>query len=131
MLYTAANDPLWVPGTSVLRNRLGITDQAALDEAELARAFCEYGDPDEVADLPKEAFARQTAHLLAEINAVHPFREGNGRTQLAFLTLLAANAGYGINNDALDPDEVLSAMIESFAGSEDRLSGLILALLID
>lgn len=62
---------------------------------------------------------------------MHPFREGNGRTQLAFLTLLAANAGYGVNNDALDPGEVLSAMIESFAGSEDRLSGLILALLID
>lgn len=131
MLYTAANDPLWVPGTSVLRNRLGIRDQAALDKAELARAFREYGDPDEVADLPKEAFARQTAHLLAEINAVHPFREGNGRTQLAFLTLLAANAGYGVNNDALDPGEVLSAMIESFGGSEDKLSGLILALLTD
>ncbi|MFV3130547.1 Fic/DOC family protein [Niveispirillum sp. KHB5.9] len=96
-------------------------------QGELARAFREYGDPDKVAKLPAVEFATRTAHLLAEINAVHPFREGNGRTQLAFLTLLAANAGYAVNDGALDPVQVMSAMIESFAGSEDKLSRLILA----
>lgn len=190
MLYSAADDPLWVPGTTVLRNLLDITDQETLDEAELAlfliradeplpagrldvahylsihrhlfqdvyewageirairvgkagnwfcypeyiqgelsRAFREYGDPDAVAELPPAEFARCTAHLLAEINAVHPFREGNGRTQLTFLTLLAANAGYAVNDGVLDPAEVLSAMIESFGGSEDRLAALILAFI--
>lgn len=188
MLYSAADDPLWVPGTNVLRNLLGITDQKTLDEVELAlfliradeplpagkldvahylsihrhlfqdvyewageirsirvgkagnwfcypeyiqgelaRAFREYGDPDAVAELPAPEFARCTAHLLAEINAVHPFREGNGRTQLTFLTLLAANAGYTVNDGVLDPAEVLSAMIESFGGREDRLAALTLA----
>jgi cell filamentation protein len=28
------------------------------------------------------------AHFLAELNAIHPFREGNGRTQLTFAVLL-------------------------------------------
>ncbi|WP_207762411.1 Fic/DOC family protein [Niveispirillum lacus] len=96
-------------------------------QGNLARAFREYGDPDVVAELPPAEFARCTAHFLAEINAVHPFREGNGRTQLTFLTLLAANAGYAVNDGVLDPAEVLSAMIESFGGSEDRLAALILA----
>lgn len=36
------------------------------------------------------------AGLYGELNAIHPFREGNGRTQRAFLRQLAGHAGYGI-----------------------------------
>ena len=94
-------------------------------ETELAGAFRQYGDPDQVGQLPLAQFAAQTAHLLAEINAVHPFREGNGRTQLAFLTLLVANAGYEVNHEVLEPARVMAAMIESFTGSEAPLATLI------
>jgi cell filamentation protein len=34
--------------------------------------------------LDASTFARKAAHFLGELNAIHPFREGNGRTQLAF-----------------------------------------------
>jgi cell filamentation protein len=34
-------------------------------------------------------FAESAAHLLTELNAIHPFREGNGRMQLTFLAILA------------------------------------------
>ena len=34
-------------------------------------------------------FCQQAAHFLAELNPIHPFREGNGRTQLSFMTALA------------------------------------------
>lgn len=95
-------------------------------EKALGKAFDDYGDPEEVAALPREEFAARTAHLIAEINAVHPFREGNGRTQLAFLTLLAVNAGYEVNDDALDPERVLAAMIRSFDKSDDALIALVL-----
>jgi cell filamentation protein len=37
----------------------------------------------------RNPFARAVAWFLAELNAIHPFREGNGRIQLVFLTLLA------------------------------------------
>lgn len=63
-------------------------------------------------------FAVQAAHVLAEINAVHPFREGNGRTQLTFLAVLAGHAGFTFDDDVLDRDRVLDAMIASFAGDE-------------
>ena len=94
--------------------------------ASLNKAFDDYGDPDTVAALPVEEFAARTAHLLAEINAVHPFREGNGRTQLAFLTLLVVNAGYTVDDEVLEPARVIGAMIESFVGSEAPLTGLVL-----
>ncbi len=94
-------------------------------QVSLAKAFAEYGDPDEVAALPVQMFVQRTAHLLAEINAVHPFREGNGRTQLAFLNLLAANAGYTIDHAHLEPERVLAAMIDSFDGDERALSALL------
>ncbi|MDG5497842.1 Fic family protein [Niveispirillum sp. BGYR6] len=93
----------------------------------LGQAFADYGPIDEIAKRSIREFAQLTAHFLAEINAVHPFREGNGRTQLTFLTMLAANAGYSVNDSILEPKEVLSAMIESFCGQEERLFRLVLA----
>ena len=75
--------------------------------------------------LTPEAFAPKAAHILAEINAVHPFREGNGRIQLTLLALLAENAGLAFNEDLLDRERVIAAMIESFSGSEAPLAALI------
>jgi cell filamentation protein len=73
--------------------------------------------------LPK--FARNAAHFLAELNAIHPFREGNGRTQLTFLALLADQAGHPLDLDRLDPERTLDAMIKSFSGDERPLTALI------
>jgi cell filamentation protein len=70
-------------------------------------------------------FARRGAEIVADINAGHPFREGNGRTQLTFLKLLVINAGRSFNDDALDPQTTLEAMISSFAGELAPLTELI------
>jgi cell filamentation protein len=67
-------------------------------------------------------FSTEAAHFLAELNAIHAFREGNGRTQLAFLTLLAAQAGHPLDFERLDPEAFLAAMIASFHGDEGRLA---------
>ncbi|MEO4000426.1 Fic family protein [Mesorhizobium sp. CAU 1732] len=93
----------------------------------LTKAFDLYGDPDALSAAPPDIFARKTAKLLADINATHPFREGNGRTQLTFLTLLAANSGFEVDDEVLDPERVLSAMVESFVESEASLAALIQA----
>ncbi len=39
--------------------------------------------------LTSNDLAAGAAHFLEELNVVHPFRKGNGRTQLTFLALLA------------------------------------------
>ncbi|MHA0111356.1 putative adenosine monophosphate-protein transferase Fic, partial [Klebsiella pneumoniae] len=56
---------------------------------------------------------------------MHPFREGNGRTQLTFLTLLAETAGHPLEMERLVPDEAMQAMIDSFGGEERPLAEII------
>ena len=75
--------------------------------------------------LSPEAFAQGAAHFLSELNAIHPFREGNGRAQLAFLTLLAESAGHALALETMNPDAMLSAMVASFHGDEIQLRTMI------
>jgi cell filamentation protein len=67
-------------------------------------------------------FAVQAADLLSELNAIHPFREGNGRTQVSFVALLSVRAGHPLVVERLVPSEFLAAMIESFVGSSKPLA---------
>ena len=46
-----------------------------------------------LAGLPRGEFIGRMAFYIAEINALHPFREGNGRTQRVFANQLARSAG--------------------------------------
>lgn len=80
---------------------------------------------DHLTGLDGPAFANSAAYFLSELNAGHAFREGNGRTQLVFLKVLAVNAGFPFNDDALDPDRTLAAMIASFSGNLAPLEALI------
>jgi len=66
---------------------------------------------------------------LAELNAIHAFREGNGRAQLTFFVLLANRAGYALDLERLDPDVMLDAMIASFDGDEIKLVEVIRKLI--
>ena len=45
--------------------------------------FADLTAQDHLSGLDAAAFAEKAAHVLAELNAIHPFREGNGRTQLS------------------------------------------------
>jgi cell filamentation protein len=76
-------------------------------------------------ELDRGEFAAGAAHFLAEINAGHPFREGNGRTQLAFLKVLCLNAGHGFSDEVLEPQRTMAAMIASFRGELTPLTELI------
>jgi cell filamentation protein, protein adenylyltransferase len=78
--------------------------------------------------LERDAFAGEAAAFLATLNAIHPFREGNGRTQASFLVLLAARAGHPLDLDRLDPEAFLAAMVRSFSGDERPLAAQILQL---
>ena len=47
--------------------------------------------------LSKREFAQQASVIMGDVNFVHPFREGNGRTQLQYLKLLAERAGHTLD----------------------------------
>jgi cell filamentation protein len=94
-------------------------------DREMQRLFQSLADDGYFRNLDAATFAAKSVHFLAELNAIHPFREGNGRTQLTFLTLLAERAGHPLEIDRLRPAAVLSATIQSFGGKENALVRLI------
>ncbi len=63
-----------------------------------------------------EVFISEAAAFLGELNAIHPFREGNGRAQLAFLHLVALRADRPLRLDRIKPQTFTLAMIQSFDG---------------
>jgi cell filamentation protein len=98
-------------------------------ESQAAKLFDELKGTGHLRNLEPQQFVRQAAHFLAELNAIHAFREGNGRAQLTFLVLLADYAGHPLNLERLDPNAMLSAMIASFNGHEGKLIEVIQSLI--
>jgi cell filamentation protein len=97
-------------------------------ELELTRLFERLADSD-LSGLDRRQFAGKAAVFIAELNAIHPFREGNGRTQLVFLIELSERSGHPLNLDRLDPTAILSATIESFSADSRQLSDIIYDLI--
>jgi len=71
--------------------------------------------------LSHDEFVEEIVDLYCVTNALHPFREGNGRTQRLFLTQLIRNAGYNINFADVDTDLLMIATIQSAQGVTDLL----------
>jgi cell filamentation protein len=76
-------------------------------------------------DLPRDEFAERLTHYYAEINAVHPFREGNGRAQRAFLRQLALDAGHTLAWEHLDSKVLVYASQRSLQGDNLPMRDLI------
>ena len=188
-----ADDVYCIPGTAVLKNKAGITDQDQLDEYEgdftairlleltqnpvegsfdLAHlckihqylfqdvyewagevrsvdiirgesrfcnvrhiqsysntVFSAIAAEKYLVNLEPKVFANRLAHYLSEINAIHPFREGNGRVQRLFISQLAEHAGYSLDYSALDQAAFYPVMQESFYGNVQPLAGLIFKII--
>ena len=189
-MYAAVEDPYCYPGTTILRNKLGIRDTTRLQDFEeeiskqraseplplgrlsvshyraihrhlfqdvyawagklrtvrIAKGGSVFAYPEHVSggmqrvfadlhgaallrNLDAAAFSIRAAHVLAELNALHPFRDGNGRTQAIFLALLADRAGHPVALDRIDPEQFLAAMVASFGGDERLLADQIRTLM--
>jgi cell filamentation protein len=59
--------------------------------------------------LPRAVFTQRLTYYLGEINAIHPFREGNGRAKRAFFEQLASDAGFAVDWQHLDADRNIAA----------------------
>jgi len=55
-------------------------------------------------NLSKHNFADLAGEIMGDVNYVHPFREGNGRTQMQYLKQLAEQAGHSIDLTRIDRD---------------------------
>jgi cell filamentation protein len=72
------------------------------------------------------SFVKRAGFFLSEVNAAHPFREGNGRTQREFIRELGLQAGFAIDWSRIARDEMIAASRESFGtGNTSGLAELI------
>ena len=69
----------------------------------------------------KPEFIERMAYYMGEINALHPFRDGNGRTSREYFRQLSLNANYMLDFSKIEKDELLNADIEAFNGNYNRL----------
>lgn len=97
-------------------------------EAEMRGLFARLRSEACLKDRDAAAFAEGAASFLATLNAIHPFREGNGRTQLIFMAVLAHQAGHPLDMSRLNPGPFLQAMIASFQGDERPLASELLRM---
>ena len=181
-----SDDPYVYPGTSVLRNRIGIRDARELErvERQLVRERVVEGSPrgdfdlrhlkaihhhlfQDVYDwagqvrsveiskgesqfqfrqyietgmadvhrrlieaeflggLNRSAFAARVGKIIGDVNYVHPFREGNGRTQLQYLKLLAARAGHSLDLAKIDAAGWLAASKDAHLARYDFMARVV------
>ena len=88
-------------------------------ESELTRLLSELKSENFLANLTKEKFTERLAYYWAELNVLHPFREGNGRTTREFLRQLSLKNGYILNLHKISPQKLLNASIKSIIDTSD------------
>jgi cell filamentation protein len=64
---------------------------------EMKRIFRELANANYLSGLEKEHFAQRLTYFYSELDATHPFREGNSRTLRQFTSDLAIAAGYELD----------------------------------
>ncbi len=78
----------------------------------------------------KLQIAEKLAEILDNVNYLHPFREGNGRTQREFLRLLALEKGLTLNQNPPDNKNVYDQYMQGTINSDVKtLTKLILELI--
>lgn len=96
---------------------------------EIENLFLNLKEEDYFSNLDRNEYVSKITEFLSDLNAIHPFREGNGRVQLTFIYFLSKKAGYDMDLNKLNPKLFLSAMIKSFEGDNMLLEKIIKKLI--
>ena len=72
-------------------------------------------------DMARTDVVSHVAEIYADLNALHPFREGNGRTQRAFIRQLVAQAGWQLTWADVNPADNAYASQQSMIGDNGPL----------
>ena len=94
-------------------------------EADAQELFAWLAREDHLRGRTRAGFVDGFTELYADLNALHPFRDGNGRTQRAFLGQLGGEAGHPVHWAAMDPAENNAASKAAHEGDNDALRMLV------
>ena len=84
-----------------------------LIDRELDKVFAKIKEKNMLRETDEEKVFDNLAYVMAELNIIHPFREGNGRTIREFIRLMAKRMRYDLNWGNVDKEELLEASILS------------------
>lgn len=89
------------------------------------KLFNELKSEDYLCNLDYDQMVERVAYYLGEINAIHPFREGNGRTQRKFMQLLVSKVGYELDFSAISDVEMIEASSDAFLHDHTKMIQII------
>jgi cell filamentation protein len=93
--------------------------------------FGELRGEDCLRGLHRDAFVGRLTYYLGEVNALHPFREGNGRAQRAFFGQLARDAGFTLAWQHLDATRNVEASAAIMHGNPEPMREMLDAIVRD
>ena len=93
-------------------------------EKELNKLFLKLKSENYLKDCTEDNIASKAAYYLGEITAIHPFREGNGRTQREFIRELLLPTGFYVDYSRCNAKMMLYASINAFAGDYTLMTEL-------
>lgn len=94
-------------------------------EADAEELFAWLARSNQLRGLDRAPFLDELTELMSDLNALHPFRDGNGRTQRAFVGQLAREAGHPIRWVLLDREENIAASKTAHGGDIGPLRALL------
>jgi cell filamentation protein len=99
-------------------------------EPSLQQILTKLAAENHLVELDADIFAVRAAYFLGELNAAHPFREGNGRAQREFIRELGLKAGHYIDWRATTAKEMIEAsQLSHLRGESSLFANLILKCL--
>ena len=84
-----------------------------LIKRELRRVFGEIHETGMLQEKKPQSQIQHLSHVMAELNIIHPFREGNGRSIREFIRCMAQVYGLTLNWGNADQDTMMDAAIAS------------------
>jgi cell filamentation protein len=112
----------WAGETRTVRISKGTTVFAYPEhiESESSRIFTELNN----LLVTEKLTLDKAAELFADINVLHPFREGNGRTQRILFSDVLRRIGYLVDYSLTSQDEMIEAMIHGYNANYEPLKKL-------
>ena len=89
------------------------------------KLFKKLQDENNLIGLQIDDMVSRLAYYLCEINAIHPFREGNGRAQRSFVKQLTFDAGYHLDFTGISDDDMINASVRGFVLDYSYMESLI------
>ena len=100
-------------------------------ESYAADVFGRLAAAERLRGLARDPFITGLAGFLADVNALHPFREGNGRAQRAFFGQLTRDAGFTLTWQHLDPARNVEASAAVMRGDLEPMREMLDTLVRD